>query len=259
MADRTLRSRLRGLAAILPTVAVVLAFALAWKLIVLAFAIPPYILPPPETAAAAVVKNAGALAVALTLTLRNALAGLVVALVLAVSLAALFVTSPTAMRAVLPIVVTLRTAPVLAIAPILIMIFGRGVGVAVAVVVIVCFFPIMVNAMKGFSSTKANALDLMHVLGASATSTFLKVRLPFALPFIFAGLRSAATAAMLAAMLAEWLSGAPGLGSMILDASAMKKSALLWAAVLVSMAAAFAIYAITAAAERHFTSWRSTR
>ncbi len=159
----------------------------------------------------------------------------------------------------LPIVITLRTAPVLAIAPILIMIFGRGVGVAVAVVVIVCFFPIMVNAMKGFSSTKANALDLMHVIGASATSTFLKVRLPFALPFIFAGLRSAATAAMLAAMLAEWLSGAPGLGSMILDASAMKKSALLWAAVLVSMAAAFAIYAVTAAAERHFTSWRGTR
>ncbi len=99
MADGALRSRLGGLAALLPTVGVVLGVAAAWKLIVFGFGIPPYILPPPETAAAALVKNADALAIALTLTLRNALAGLVVALLLAVSLAALFVTSPAVMRA----------------------------------------------------------------------------------------------------------------------------------------------------------------
>ena len=69
-------------------------------------------------------------------------------------------------RAVLPIVIGLRTAPVLAIAPILIMVFGRGIGTAIVVVVIVSFFPIMVNAMRGFTATPKSALELMHVLGA---------------------------------------------------------------------------------------------
>lgn len=174
----------------------------------------------------------------------------------AIGLASAFVASSRATHAVLPIVIGLRTAPVLAIAPILIMVFGRGIGTAIAVVVIVSFFPIMVNAMKGFTSTKRSALELMHVVGASPSQIFIKVRLPFALPFIFAGLRSAATSAILAAMLAEWLSGAPGLGTLILDAASYRKNDLLWAAVVVSMVLAFLIFSLTTAVERRLTGWR---
>lgn len=227
-----------------------------WKLLVTVFAVPAYIMPPPEAALAAFEANPDKIGLAVFYTLRNAAAGLAVAFVVAISLAAAFVNSRAATRAVLPIVIGLRTAPVLAIAPILIMVFGRGIGTAIAVVVIVSFFPIMVNAMKGFSSTRKNALELMHVLGASGTATFIKVRLPFALPFIFAGLRSAATSAILAAMLAEWLSGAPGLGTMILDAASYRKNDLLWAAVIVSMVLAYLIFSLTTAVERRLTSWR---
>lgn len=248
------RARLAGLVA-------PLAFALVlvglWKLAVTAFSVPPYIMPPPEAALAAFEANTGKIGMAVFFTLRNAVAGLAVAFVVAIGLAAIFVNSATATRAVLPIVITLRTAPVLAIAPILIMVFGRGIGTAIAVVVIVSFFPIMVNAMKGFSSTRRSALELMHVLGAGRAKTFIKVRLPFALPFIFAGLRSAATSAILSAMLAEWLSGAPGLGTTILDAASYRKNDLLWAAVVVSMLLAFVIFSLTTAVERRFTSWRS--
>ncbi|MCX5513054.1 ABC transporter permease [Kaistia algarum] len=228
-----------------------------WKLAVMAFSVPPYIMPPPEAALSAFEANAGKIGLAVFFTLRNAAAGLAVAFVIAIGLAALFVASDKATHAVLPIVIGLRTAPVLAIAPILIMVFGRGIGTAIAVVVIVSFFPIMVNAMKGFSSTRKNALELMHVLGASASKTFLKVRFPFALPFIFAGLRSAATSAILSAMLAEWLSGAPGLGTLILDAASYRKNDLLWAAVVVSMLLAFLIFSATTAVEKRFTAWRN--
>jgi ABC-type nitrate/sulfonate/bicarbonate transport system permease component len=228
-----------------------------WKLAVTAFSVPPYIMPPPEAALSAFLANAGKIGMAVFFTLRNAAAGLAVAFVVAISLAALFVNSQRMTRAVLPIVIGLRTAPVLAIAPILIMVFGRGIGTAIAVVVIVSFFPIMVNAMKGFGSTRKNALELMHVLGASASKTFIKVRLPFALPYIFTGLRSAATSAILSAMLAEWLSGAPGLGTMILDAASYRKNDLLWAAVVVSMVLAFVIFWLTTTVERRFTSWRT--
>ena len=246
-------SRLRGLVAPLVFTIGVVGF---WKLVVTSFSVPPYIMPPPEAAAQAFIANINLIGLALFFTLRNAAAGLSVAFIIAILLAAIFVSSKRVMHAVLPIVIGLRTAPVLAIAPILIMVFGRGIGTSIAVVVIVSFFPIMVTAMKGFSSTPRNALELMHVLGANWLKTFLKVRLPFALPFIFAGLRSAATSAILAAMLAEWLSGAPGLGTMILDASAYRKTALLWADVVVGMLMAFIIFSITTAVEKRLTTWR---
>ena len=251
---RPVAARLRAIAA--PLLFAAVLFGL-WKLIVTLFAVPPYIMPPPEAALGAFIGNSGKIGMAVFFTLRNAAAGLAVAFVVAISLAAVFVNSKKVTRAVLPIVIGLRTAPVLAIAPILIMVFGRGIGTAIAVVVIVSFFPIMVNAMKGFSSTRKNALELMHVLGASAPKTFIKVRLPFALPFIFTGLRSAATSAILSAMLAEWLSGAPGLGTMILDAASYRKTDLLWAAVVVSMILAFIIFWLTTTVEKRFTSWRT--
>jgi ABC-type nitrate/sulfonate/bicarbonate transport system permease component len=178
-------------------------------------------------------------------------------MVVATGLAALFSSSRGATKAILPLVIALRTAPVVAIAPILIMIFGRGVATAVVVVVIVSFFPIMVNAMKGFGAVRANLLELMHVLGAGAVKTFVKIRVPYALSYIFTGLRSAATSAILAAMLAEWLSGAAGLGTLILDAASYKKNGLLWAAVVVSMAVAFVIFSLTTALERRLLAWRS--
>ena len=233
----------------------VLLIAVLWKGLVVAFAIQPFVLPPPEAAAAALVGNAGSIAAAALFTLRNAAAGLTAAFVIAIALAAAFTASPMA-RSVLPVLIALRTAPALAIAPILIMVFGRGIGTAIAVVVIVSFFPIMVNAMRGFVAAKRTALELMHVLGASGWTTFVKVRWPFSLPFIFAGLRSAATSAILSAMLAEWLTGAPGLGKLLLDAASFRKTGLLWAGVIVSVAMGYAIFALTAALEARLTRWR---
>jgi ABC-type nitrate/sulfonate/bicarbonate transport system permease component len=250
----TTRGRLASLLSGLVFVAIAIGL---WKLIVVAFAIPAFMLPPPEAALAAFAANAAAIGEAVFFTLRNAAAGLVVAFVIAMTLAAIFVSSRATTRAVLPIVIGFRTAPVLAIAPILIMVFGRGIGTAIVVVVIVSFFPIMVNAMRGFTATPKSAMELMHVLGAGWFVTFAKVRLPFSVPYIFTGLRSAATSAMLSAMLAEWLSGAPGLGTLILDASSYRKSGLLWAGVVVSMVVAFLIFTLTTLLERRLTAWRT--
>lgn len=217
--------------------------------------IPPFIMPPPASVWATLVAEWGQLSDALLYTVRSAVLGLIVATALALSLASLFVASETVTRAVLPLVIVIRTAPVLAIAPILIMNFGRGLTTSIIVVVIVAFFPIMVNAMRGLRATRRNALELMHVLGASGVTTFLKVRFPFALPYIFTGLRASAASAFLSAMLAEWLSGAPGLGWLILDAAAFVRLDLMWSAVFVSMAMAMTVFFITATLERRFTRW----
>ncbi len=239
-----------------PMVALALLFFLVWHLVVQAFAVPPYVMPSPIATLRTVATEWHGIAGAAAFTLRNAIAGLVVAFTIAILLAALFVTSDVATRAVLPLVIAIRTAPVLAIAPLLILMFGRGIGTSIAVVVIVSFFPTMVNAMRGFRASHRSALELMHVLGSSRLQIFRKVRLPFALPFIFTGLRSAATSAVLAAMLAEWLSGAPGLGTYILNAAAHSRANLLWAAVLVSMAMAMIMYSLSSQVERWLSDWR---
>ena len=236
-------------------VAAVVVIGLVWHFVVVGFEIPHYIMPTPAAAWDAFLENEAAIGGALVYTLRSAAIGLAVATVIALSLAAVFVASDTATRAVLPLVIGLRTAPLLAIAPILIMIFGRGLGTSIVVVVIVSFFPIMVNAMKGFRAAKRSALELMHVCGATPMQTFFKLRFPYALPFIFTGLRAASASAILSAMLAEWLSGAPGLGTLILEAASYRDLGQLWAAVVVSMAMAFSIFLLTTAAERRLLSW----
>jgi ABC-type nitrate/sulfonate/bicarbonate transport system permease component len=234
----------------------VAGLGVVWQAALSLFRVPAFVMPAPLTVLAALVDQRLAIVQALLATLGTAVLGLLAAFALAIALAGLFTALPWLARALLPLVIGLRTAPVLAIAPILIMSFGRGIGTGIAVVVIVSFFPIMVNAMQGMAATPRNALELFHVCGAGPLQRFVMLRLPASLPFLFTGLRTAASGAFLAAMLAEWLSGAPGLGSLILDSHAYRELGRLWAAVLVSMAAAFSIFALCSTVERRLTAWR---
>ncbi|MEM8663500.1 MAG: ABC transporter permease [Pseudomonadota bacterium] len=237
--------------------AFVVAVLVVWQAAILVFAIPPFLMPSPIATLAAFGAHGETIAAALAYTAFSGFAGLVVAFFLALILAAGFVASDTLTRATLPLVIIVRTAPVLAIAPILIMTFGRGLATSIVVVVIIAFFPMMVNAMRGLRSTRPAALELMHVLGADWRQTFFTVRMPFALPYLFTGLRAAGASAFLSAMLAEWLSGAPGLGALILDAAARQTLDLLWAAVISSMALSFSVFALTTFLERRALKWRT--
>lgn len=242
MAD-TLRPALTALV----LAAVILAL---WQALIAAFAVPPFLVPSPGSVIAAFATDTGKILSALAYTLRSTLIGMALALALSLILAGLFTWSPATSRALLPLIVILRTAPVLAIAPILILIFGRGLATSIAVVVLVSFFPMMVNAAKGFRSTRTNALELMRVAGATWGQTFRLVRFPYALPFIFTGIRMASAGAVLSAMLAEWLSGAPGLGTLILQASSFRDLPLMWAGVVTAMLAASGLYWATTRAEQ---------
>ncbi|MDR3493524.1 MAG: ABC transporter permease subunit [Ancalomicrobiaceae bacterium] len=221
-----------------------------WQAAIVSFDIKPFVVPTPVSVLVALNQDWPKLGAALGYTLRGTLLGLLMSTCLALVFATLFTLSDGVARAVMPLLIAIRTAPVLAIAPLLILIFGRGQAISIAVVVIVSFFPILVNATRGFRSTDANALELMHVCGATWLQTFFKVRLPFALPAIFTGLRAAATSGLLSAMLAEWLSGAPGLGTLILEAASFRKLPLMWAGVVLAMTVAFAIFALTVRMER---------
>jgi len=233
------------------------ALSVLWHVAMVVFDVKTYFMPMPAKTFATMLAEWPVLQKNLLQTLKEGLVGLLFSTTVAVSLATLCVSSRTLMQATMPFAIALRSVPVVAIAPLITLIAGRGFATSVIVVTIAGFFPIFVNAMRGLTATRLNALELMHVCGASKAQTFRYVRFPFALPHLFAGLRTAAPIAVLGAMLSEWLTGTAGLGFLILDAASARELELLWSAIILSMLLGIVIFWSTAEAER-FVLARST-
>lgn len=226
-----------------------------WQLTVVGFRIPKYLAPMPLDVAKAMQANWSVIAGQAGFTLAAAGLGLAASTLFALGVALSFSMKRHLAQASLPVVMVFRSMPVVAVAPIMMLIFGRGIGTSLAVVTIVSFFPMLVNLMRGLQSADQNAAELLHVYGASRWQQLRLVRIPSALPYLFTGLRVAGSSAILGAMLSEWITGSKGLGNLILDAGEMREIELLWAAVLVSVTIALAVFWATSSAERRLLRW----
>jgi NitT/TauT family transport system permease protein len=241
------------------TIAVTAAVLAVWQLAIVAFKVPPYLLPAPLSVGKAFVESRKVLLDAAGFTLLSAFLGLIVSCSFAVSLAIAFVTYKTVARASMPLVIAFRSAPVTAVAPLIMLFAGRGLATSVVVVVIVSFFPILVNMIRGLMSADARAVEMLHVYGASRWQHIRYVQAPYSLPFLFTGLRIAAASAVLGAMLSEWITGSHGLGLLILESGTMREIEVLWAAVITSVVFALIIFALTSTAEKTVLHWKGTQ
>jgi ABC-type nitrate/sulfonate/bicarbonate transport system permease component len=244
---------------VLTVVAVAAGVVALWQLATVVFRIPPYIVPSPGAVGQAFITSRKTLAEHAAFTLLSAFLGLIASCCLAVGLAIAFVTYKTVAKASMPIVMVFRSAPVTAVAPLIMLFVGRGLATSVVVVVIVSFFPIMVNMMRGLLSADLCASELLHVYGASRWQHIRYVQAPYALPFLFAGLRVAAASAVLGAMLSEWVTGSRGLGVLILESGVMREIEVLWAAVITSVIFALIVFFMTSAAENKVLHWKRTQ
>ena len=229
---------------------------LVWQLAVVGLGIPHYIVPTPDTVLLAIVRNAGVLWSRTCFTIAGAALGLAISVIFATMTAVTFSMNQRLARATLPVLIAFRSMPAAAIAPIIMLFFGRGLNTSIAVVAIVTFFPLLVNLARGLIAVDRNAVELLHVYGATRWQQLRYMRVRFALPFLFTGLRVAAAGAILGAMLSEWITGSRGLGNLILEAGEMRETELLWAAVLISVVVALAVFWLTSAGERRVLHWR---
>ncbi|MGA7327080.1 MAG: ABC transporter permease [Rhodomicrobium sp.] len=227
-----------------------------WHGIVSGLGVPAYIVPLPRAVAGAFVSGWQVVASHAAFTLSAAVQGLAASTLFASLIAVAFSLNRNLEQAAMPITVVFRSTPVAAVAPIMTLFLGRGLGTSIAVVIIISFFPILVNLMRGIAAADPNAAELLHVYGASKLQQMRLVRIPFALPYLFTGLRVAGTSALLAAMLSEWITGSPGLGKLILESGEMRETELLWGTVLMSVFIALCIFWITSAAEAFFLRWK---
>jgi NitT/TauT family transport system permease protein len=203
----------------------------------------------------ALVDDPGRYAGALAESLVTALGGLVLASVAAFGLAVVMAHSRMLERALYPPALLLKVTPIVAVYPLLVIWFGFGTWPRVVVAALITFFPMLVNAIVGLRAVDRSALDVLRVLDASRAQVFWKLRLPSSLPYVFAALRISVPLSLIGAVVAEFLSGAGGMGQLILIANGDFATDVLFAAVLVLAAAGIGITAIVSYVEARVLGW----
>ncbi|TFV89627.1 ABC transporter permease subunit [Blastococcus sp. CT_GayMR16] len=180
----------------------------------------------------------GDLGVSLTHAFIGFVAGLVVALLGAIA----FRLSRGVEHALMPIAMLLRSVPLIAMAPLIILIFGRDVATVAVVAGIVVLFPALVNIVFGLHSATPETLDVVSVYGGNSWTALRRVALPASLPSFFAAVRISVPGALTGALLVEWLATGDGIGSTIQTAYSQVQFSLVWSAVVVVTAVSLVLY-----------------
>ena len=180
-------------------------------------------------------------------TLASTLLGFGFGTVLGIGLAVAIVHVRTLETSLLPWIITSQTIPILAIAPMVIVVLGsmgiKGVVPKAVISTYLCFFPVAVGMVKGLRAPERLELDLMRTYNASAAQTLSKLRWPAALPFLFTSLKVAVSISLVGAIVGELPTGAQaGLGARLLVGSYYGQTVQIWAAlVMASLLAALLI------------------
>jgi ABC-type nitrate/sulfonate/bicarbonate transport system permease component len=180
----------------------------------------------------------------LLITLRDAAYGFVGGMLAAIAVAILFVLFRSVEQALMPVAMLLRSVPLVAMTPIIVLIFGRGlVGVAV-IAGIVVFFPALVTIVFGLRSINAQARDLVMAYGGSEWTVLAKIAFPTALPSIFAAARISVPGALIGALVSEWLATGEGTGGQIIRDIPSFQYSNVWAAIAALTGVSIVLYTL---------------
>ena len=195
-------------------------------------------------------------------TAESTLWGFVMGTLLGLVLSVCIVHSRTLNRALLPWIVASQTVPVLAIAPIVLVILGSlgfsGVAPKAVIAMYLCFFPVTVAMVQGLRSPQVIETEMMHTYAASKWQALWLLRLPAALPFLFPALRVGIAAGLVGAMVAELPTGAvAGLGARLLTGSYYGNTVQIWSALVMSALLGLTLTSVVALIERVVLRHRS--
>ena len=181
---------------------------------------------------------------ALGTTLVNAAIGFVSGMVAATAIAIAMVSWRPFEFAFLPIAIVLRSVPLVAMAPLLLLIFGQG-SLSIAVIAgIVVLFPALVNIVLGLSGAPQQAIDVVRVNGGSAARVMTTVRIPAALPQFLASARISVPGAIVGSMLAEWLVGFEGMGGVLSNYNGTGNYGGVWTIVALAVIVSIVLYEV---------------
>ena len=232
-----------------------LLILVAWEILVRVFEVPTYLLPAPSEIVEQIYLERVMIFGHLQVTLFEIVAGYLLAAIVGFVLSIAIVYSKAFRRGVLPLIVASQTIPVIAIAPILVIWFGYNDVPRIIITALVAFFPLTVSFVTGLESLEPELINFFRSLNANGTQIFLKLRLPAALPNIFAGLKMATTLAVIGATISEWVGASAGLGYLMAQDTQQINTTRVFASLVVLGTVGIAFFAFIGLLQRMFMPW----
>jgi NitT/TauT family transport system permease protein len=240
----------------IPTLVVLLGLLVAWELIVRAAQVPAYLVPAPSAIGARWLRDPVFFVVEGGISLSEALAGLAVGGGVAFLAGVVMARVRWLERGLLPLAIVLKMTPVVVLAPLFVLWFGFGPAPRVLIAALLTFFPVLIGVVSGLRSPPAAARDVLATLHAGAIDEIVLLRLPAALPHLFAAIKVSATLALLGAVIAEWIGGDRGLGRAILLANSNLDTTTTLAGVMTLAAIGVGLVGGVALIERRAIFWQ---
>jgi NitT/TauT family transport system permease protein len=232
---------------------------LGWEVLGRLFDLPDFVVPLPSVIWAELVRKGPMILSNLWVTLLEALGGFLLGNLVAMALAISSIYSPLVDRIVMPFALAVRSIPIVALTPLLILLLGVDWKPKVAVAALVVFFPTLVNMAIGLRAVDARAFELMHVLNATRWQILFRLRFPSSVPYLFAALKVAVPSAVLGAAVAEWINAGAGIGYLIIIATFQFQTPLLYATMVVACVTTMVLYWSVGLLERWLVPWREER
>jgi NitT/TauT family transport system permease protein len=241
----------------LPAVVVFIAIVGLWELLIRVLDVQEFLLPKPSAIATTFWDARHELWSQGWFTFQEAFWGFVLGCGFAILIALVLARWRAIGTAFMPYAIAANAIPIIAFAPITNVWFSPlDKSSKISIVAVLCFFPVMVNTLRGLTSVNPRALELMESYAAGQVQIFRKVRIPTALPFIFTGLRVATVLAMIGAVVGEYFGGAlNALGVQILQNARVARFREAWAGIVMACLLGIALYLAVAAIERLTLRW----
>lgn len=227
-----------------------------WEVTVRMLHVRSIVLPPPSEVAAAMIDRYDLLFQHLWPSLYLTIAGFALSVAGGLVVAVLVTYSRIARKGFYPIVVVSQVIPKVSIAPLFIVWFGTGTGSSLLLAFLVAFFPMTINAAMGLQSVDEDIDRMARAFMGSRWQIFWKVRLPHALPHIFAGMKISITLAIIGVIVSEFVASQAGIGYVIKLAGGLLDTPLMIAAITVLSIAGLILYGLIAEAERRAVYWQ---
>lgn len=247
----------KGVMRWLAAIATFAALVLAWEILVPWLGLPELVAPRPSAIGQELVAGIanGQLFRHLLVTAGEMLGGFLLAAIVGIGVASLVERSRFLRFIVQPYIVILQSTPKVALAPFIVLWFGFGIESKILIAALVAFFPIFVNSLTGLMSTSPKMIELMQVLDASASQQLIKVKIPQALPFIFAGLEVGILMSLTGAVVGEFVSSNAGLGYLIATSNAQLQIPAAFAALVPLIMLGSLSYALVSFLKSRMAGW----
>lgn len=238
-------------------IAVVLLFAF-WEASVHAFGIREFLLPAPSVIVSEAFTIWPTILRHTLSTFQTVLLGFAAAVLISLPLAMAIASSPVISAAIYPLLVITQSIPKVALAPILIVALGANELPRVIVTFLVAFFPLVVASVAGLLAAPPELIELGRACRAGRVQQMLRIRLPYAVPFVFGGLKVAAALSVVGAVVSEFVGADAGLGYLIQTSMAFFRTPLAFAAVVILALMGMTLFALVGLMERVLFPWSSS-